>query len=88
MSKAIFKYPLAISDNQTLELPVGFTGLSVGEQNGQLVMWALIDKDQTRVETVNIRIYGTGHPIEIDTDQYKFLGTVPMGPFVWHVFIY
>jgi hypothetical protein len=43
--KKIFKYKLEAVDEQILELPRGSKILSVEEQNGDIVLYALVDSD-------------------------------------------
>jgi hypothetical protein len=33
-----------------------------------------------------IKIYGTGHQYDRVSNEQRFIGTVVMSPFVWHVF--
>ena len=82
--KAVFKYQLAIADEQTLQIPAGAQLLSVAEQRQQLCLWALVD-DEVPLAPRRIRVAGTGHSIE---GAPVFLGTVLLmgGDFVAHVF--
>ena len=84
--KTIYKYTLNIEDTQVVALPPDATLLSVGEQNGQLQLWAMLDSTAA-VITRHIRIFGTGHPVNEDT-KLSFIGTVITmdGRLVWHVF--
>ena len=45
--KAVYKYPLKIDDYQQVILPVGAETLCVKVQNGNVCLWALIDKEYT-----------------------------------------
>lgn len=87
MSKeaVIYKYPLAITDRQTVELGLGDKPLSVQFQNGELVMWALHHPNDLK-QTRTYAIYGTGHPVTHKSGNY--VGTVqqPINGLVWHVF--
>ena len=85
MSKAIWKYQLEVADFQTVEIPVGFKILHVGDQGTKLCFWAEIETANKK-ETRTIGIVGTGHPI-IDAGG-KYVGSAIMSNgFVWHVFI-
>ena len=42
----IYKYQLKITDNQVVEMPMKAKILSVGEQYGSLVLWAIVDIEQ------------------------------------------
>lgn len=80
----IWKFPLQITDVQTIEVPTAGKLLSVQVQHQVPCIWALVDPKQPK-ELRKIRIYGTGHPI----DQLgQFIGTfqVQAGALVFHVF--
>lgn len=97
---SIYKYPLAITDTQTIDLPLESKILSVGYQGGdELVLWALVYPGH-RPFPKTFRIIGTGHPIR-DPDSLRYIGTVQMKSdpmddgqgnissgqiYVWHVF--
>lgn len=97
--RKIYKYPLKPEDKQIVKMPRESTLLSVGIQtkNGgftddiiyseQIVLWAMIDMQQSTEELIirTIHIIGTGNPIpEV---QLKFIDTVQMhNGFVWHIF--
>ena len=86
MSVRIFKYPLVVTDDQTVGIPGGSRILSVDNQNGVLTLWAMVNTDRP-VEPRHIRIVGTGHEIaDKAAASLEFIGTVLMDPFVWHVF--
>lgn len=86
MDYRIWKYELQITDMQQVEMPNGAELLSVANQDGCLCLWAKVDADK-QVETRFIEIIGTGNPIAQDMGvDRKFIGTVLMSPFVWHVF--
>jgi hypothetical protein len=85
--RKVFKYTLEEAEQQALDLPVGAELLSVGYQNGQLRLWALVDPDQTMTETHRIRMAGTGHPLP-DGVELAFLGRVGLldGALILHFF--
>ena len=84
----VYKYPLKITDEQWVK-----TGgknarpLSVGEQDGRLVMWVALEPDADNDEReLFVRIIGTGNPAGPIDGQ--FIGTVQMkNGLVWHVFV-
>lgn len=97
MSRKMFRYPVAITDEQTIAMPQGALILSVQRREGSLViagtgsheaveMWALVDPDQPP-EQRRIRVAGTGHSLPTEEDL-EFLGTVQVagGRAVFHVF--
>lgn len=84
--KTIWKFPLAITDEQSVMVPKGARALSVGIQDGQLVMWCeVVPGQDTIFATVSVR--GTGHPLGI-ADGLGFVGTaIDRGrALVWHVY--
>ncbi len=90
--RTIFKYPLGIVDRQIVEIPRHSRILSVQMQNERICLWALVDPGEA-MESVAIRVHGTGHPLDDDIDGFDFTGTVqipapnmPNGSLVFHVF--
>ena len=84
MARAIWKYPLEITDEQTIEAPGGIFPLHVAFQNGQLCLWGAVWPGYSTL-TIPVYVIGTGHPYDIPAMTHA--GTVQDGPFVWHVFI-
>ena len=82
----VYKYVIPLVDQPRLRMPRKADILSVGEQLGQLVLWARVDTDYPDV-TRALRVYGTGHPAP-DAQIHQFVGTVQTdgGSLVWHVF--
>lgn len=81
--KTIYKYHIALKKEQTIVLPMEYQILGIQMQNDTLCMWVMVDMDNP-VESINIRIYGTGH--EITEEDIKHIGTIQIDGFVWHVF--
>jgi hypothetical protein len=92
----IGKYTLETTDRQVLEIPTPAQILSVVEQRGEIVLYAIIEEG-TQTVTKVIDIYGTGHTIPKERSTYMgepqttpgvFLGTVATvgGSLMWHVF--
>jgi hypothetical protein len=86
--KMIYKYPLAIVDDQTITMPEGVHLLTVQEQNGALCLWAMVNPE-ARPREVRLRVIGTGHPIPDGLEGYSWLATAQTagGRLVWHVFV-
>lgn len=89
----IWKYPLAHLKYQSISIRKGAEPLSVIDQNGQIVLYALVDEDEVEHETLGVFIYATGERfLESDLDclrpKKNFMGTIQQGDYyVWHVFI-
>lgn len=85
--KIIYKYPIEVTDEQALTLPVNAQILSVQTQGNTPCIWAMIDTAETRTEQIAVRVYGTGHPIA-DSERLTYIGTFQMhgGRLVFHAF--
>lgn len=79
----IHKYVLETKERQFVEMPFGAKILSVGEQNGALCLWVMVDPEKPH-EDRGIEIIGTGNTTP--DGRRNFIGTVVIEPFVWHVF--
>lgn len=86
----IYKYKLEPQIRQGLWLNEGATILSVTEQKGEMVMYALVDPKKGELP-YDVLILATGEevPSWINFGAYKFVGTVKMdnGNLMWHVFV-
>ena len=82
--KTVYKYNLASTDVQELILPAGAVILSVEEQYGDIVLYALVDTEEAKMQPRTIYIHGTGHEVY---GEY-FIGTVKLleGSLMFHVF--
>jgi len=81
--KVVWKYPLEITDEQIVRLPVGVQILDVQQQGQGLMMWVLVDK-LIEAENFTIFITETGHDVP---RHRKYIATVQTGPLVWHVWL-
>lgn len=93
MAKVVFKYPLNISQGPgpcELQLPIGAELLSIGEQIDnpavfpKLVLWALVNPDQTVFKPVYLELAWTGTALV--RDPVRFIGTARARHLVWHLF--
>lgn len=83
--KAIWKYKLTITDEQTITMPPEAKVLSAHEQDGELCIWALVTP-ATAKSARTFLVIGTGNPCPPLTNC-DFIGTVLMpNGLVWHVF--
>ena len=87
MTKRIFKYPLQITDEQTVEMPLEAIILCVQIQQEEPCLWALVDPTLPSTTRRKIRIIGTGQPI-FDVDKLIYIDSIQQlgGKFMWHVF--
>ncbi|TGE05574.1 DUF7352 domain-containing protein [Hymenobacter fodinae] len=86
MPRTIHKYPLKPSGEQPLPLPRGSRVLSAVEQNNSIVVYAEVDDQQQETETHTLYVYGTGHVLDHNGGAAKFIDTVKVGPYVFHVY--
>ncbi len=82
---AVWKYSLGMIPQGTVEIQRGAKILSVGEQEGIMTIWALVDTDEIKVHR-NILVVGTGHVYEDETFDKEFIGTIFFGAYVFHIF--
>lgn len=90
MIHSIHKYPLQVTDLQTIQLPRGAKILKVDVQRGIVYLWALVNLNPVMPkENHTIRIVGTGHDIDDrDVPQMNHIGTFQLynGDFIGHAF--
>jgi hypothetical protein len=85
--RKIFKYVIPIQDESTHLFPVGAKFLSVGEQAGRLMLWALVT-EEAHTLPVTVSVLGTGNPASHLSGYDKFVGSAQMSNgLVWHVFV-
>lgn len=83
----IWKFPLEITDEQTVKMPEHAIILSAQLQGGYgICLWAMVNPEAAKIERTFL-VYGTGNPIEEDKLQ-QYIGTVQTaaGSLVWHIF--
>lgn len=80
--KSIYKYQLEPADETILTLRGDV--LSAGVQGQDIMVWAVYD-DAAPERQVRINVMGTGH-LFVDAPDASFVGTVFLGPLVFHVF--
>lgn len=80
----IFKYPLRVTDVlQTVMLPAGSRVLCAQNQDGSLMLWAMVD-DKHGPDPRKFVVVATGQ--YFDESKTQYIGTVQIGVLVWHVF--
>ena len=84
----IYKYPLQVTDKQTIKLPSEHEILCVQIQGRLPCIWAMVNpyapEEELLIETI-----GTGHRINEDKGMTRnYIGTYQIsgGAFVFHVF--
>lgn len=83
----IYKQALAVTDIQTVSLPLGAEILFAREQRDAICIWYRCDSDQVVKREVEIAVCGTGHPCP-PADEARYLGSALIygGALVFHVF--
>lgn len=82
----IHKYELMLTDEQTIDTRKGAIVLSALEQNGNIVMYAMVD-DQAEPASIRAAVFGTGNPVMLMGD-WRFVSSINMtSGHVWHVFV-
>ena len=89
MKREIWKYHLEPGKNLVL-MPAKADILSVANQRDQIALWALVNLDNA-MDARHIEVFPTGHEIpELPAIPRiairRFIGTVQIGAYVWHVF--
>ncbi len=83
----IFKYPLKPSPiTQELYLPFGTHALSVASLNNEVVLYCALETPNADKIKHRFAVIGTGWKTDFGEDFPKFIGTVVIGVYVWHVF--
>lgn len=82
----IWKWTLAVTDVQTIELPVGAGILTVQMQGGEPQLWALCDENATAKDKRHIAIYGTGNLMPDEPGEYLATFQMHGGALVFHAF--
>lgn len=74
MIKKIYKYPLEVTDIQTIMIPIGAEILCVQVQNDVPCIWAKVDPQMSLTQRGFV-MYGTGQPITQTNNIQKYIGT-------------
>lgn len=84
--KQVWKFQLELTDIAIVDMPKGARCIHVGEQYGNLCLWAIVDPGEP-TEPRAFRIAGTGHQIA-NAHCEQYLGTVHLasGAVILHVF--
>ncbi|MDA1675578.1 DUF7352 domain-containing protein [Bacillus cereus group sp. TH152-1LC] len=85
---SVWKFALKTQETQVLEVPLDAQILSTETQGDDIVVYAMVNTEQTEKEYKDVRVYGTGVPIPDVITEYNFLGTAKFnnGSMMFHVF--
>lgn len=81
----IWKFPLRITDVQTVSMPHDAVVLTAQFQRGVLCLWAIVDSTIV-LQPQQVWIIGTGQPCPDLFDKFH-VATVQDGDLVWHIFM-
>lgn len=81
----IWKWPIKMTERQTLMMPAGAEILDVQVQANEVCLWALCDPNRTEVPR-EIAVYGTGNTVPDEPGKYLATVQTHAGNYVWHVF--
>lgn len=79
----IYKYQLHVIGKQTVSVPVGARILTAQDQGGCICLWAECPQVED-MELREITVVGTGH--DDLPSGLRYVATVQIGVFVWHVY--
>lgn len=84
----VHKYILPMRDLTSITMPKGAKILSVKDQGGIPMVWALIDPAEDVCVQHEFRVAGTGHDIDPLHATCPFVGTLHLhgGALVFHIF--
>lgn len=83
--KTIWKFPLEVTDEQVVTVPMISKFLCVQVQNERPCLWALVDP-KSRMIGVQVCVYGTGNPVPDNPGNYVGTFQLADGALVFHVF--
>ena len=83
--RKIYKYELPVDGKIITIKQCIIKILSIQEQNGKPMMWAIVDPDNEVVEPLEITAIGTGWVLPTGLDEYLGTAQDEYG-FVWHYF--
>lgn len=79
--RTVWKFPIELGD-QLVSLPARAEILHVGlDPQEALCLWARVDTEAPKVERT---LYVTGTGTELPDGDNRYIGTIVLGPFVWH----
>jgi hypothetical protein len=83
--QTIWKFPLLITDIQTIAMPVGAQILTAQVQYDELQLWAIVDPHTANTGRT-FAIATTGHAMQFSPDKYIATFQLNGGLFVGHLF--
>lgn len=75
--KSIWKYTLAVKDEQSILMPRGAKVLTVQAQRDDVCLWAEVEAEAPKEPRV-FRVFGTGQPLCSDDRSRTYVGTAQL----------
>lgn len=87
MNNAVWKYFIE-GQTSKIRMPIGADVLSAESQGDEIVIYSLVNTKEVDTQEIEIKIFGTGQPIELNIKEYTFLDTLKLedGSLMLHVF--
>lgn len=87
MKQTVYKYPVPVEDEFTLEMPCGSHILCVQTQRDEAQIWAIVEP-AAEPEERRFALRGTGHPVDDGLAGSNYIGTFQLdgGTLVFHLF--
>lgn len=87
--RTIWKYPLAITEQQTIQMPQGAKVLDVQRQGDDACLWAEVESNAPKEARI-FWVFGTGHVIPEEFSPREHVGTFQLRELrlVFHVYEY
>lgn len=86
MSTRIYKYEVPIESMPQIEMPHHAKPLSIGFQDGILMLWAIVDPDKYPIVSRKFRLLMTGEILPDTKYIGEFIGAVSKNGIVMHLF--
>lgn len=81
----IYKYPLELLRLQEIGMPSGALILTAQAQNSAICLWVMVNPNSPQ-KPRTVEIFATGEPLDSVIPHRKYVGTVQLVGYVWHVF--
>jgi hypothetical protein len=83
----VHKFPIPLSSQFELELPVEHTIIKVAMQASEPMMWVLLETQDTAVKKYRFIVVGTGQPLRTRNVEYVGTFLTRNDSMVFHVFV-
>ena len=81
----VWKFPVTMQDEITIDMPEGAFPMFVAPQNGTVFLWARVNPSHHLIQR-RFRVAGTGHPISDGVGRHIGSFMLHGGTLVFHLF--